>query len=617
MAKPPKRMAGTPVPEAPPPAINTASSSQRLPGENPPSADASTDLPSGPARQPSVQIIEGPDTPLSVQAALQSITWPADQVHLLQRLDADSGLFTSPDGKLYAHIENEGHLLVESLVDGRYQIPFSFAPHLPGPFLVKTERQALWTFERPGWLAHNPDHEQQHATAERPMLEQPVYLAPEVAALLSPALQSAEGLRYDKHRKTYIDTPDGTVMVRRNTDGHYQQAFAGAREALPIVFEQIAGTRLWRLKRESGPPVSGPSQKRKASTDSAESAPGPSKRTPQEEAAEPTQALTESLLSANPEAINLSYGLWRNWGRNVPPQLGQHVEIEGQYYRILNQNPEPDPRLVYLLHPLFSPALYDAFEYMLRDSPALQPRWAIKRNNQWTVLDNIVPFEKPITQYISTTFKYLSDQSVSALARAMFNQANRSEIINSHGLAVLDQVFRYWANRQARRAPPRELSDPLLMLRKTDEPSDTLAIPSSLGEGLMRLDFDPGRFSRHWNEYAAVRTTPELHRLFSRLLEDDGYEVNATAQPLGDDALLFHRKKIDQVFVLRLPPLINGRFKRVTTESFAFSDSQLRNLITEQKPLSTFRAENKVIYLLGGAQTDVLGQTTLFVIRDQ
>jgi hypothetical protein len=538
-------------------------------------------------------------------------------VHLLQRLDADSGLFSSPDGKLYAHVENEGHLLVESRGDGRYQIPFSFAPHLPGPFLVKTERQALWTFERPSWLAHNPDHEQRHAIAERPMPEQPVYLAPEVAALLSPALQTADGLRYDKHRKTYIDTPDGTVMVRRNADGHYQQAFAGVREALPILFEQIVGTRLWRLKEESDPPLPGPSHKRKASTDSPESAPGPSKRTPQEEATDPTQALTESLLSANPEAINLSYGLWRNWGRKVPPQLGQHIEIDGQYFRIMHQHPGPNPRLVYLLHPLFSPTLYDTFEYMLRDSPALQPRWAIKRNDQWTVLDNIVPFEKPITQYISTTFKYLSDQSVGALGRAMFNQANRSEIINGHGLALLNQVFRFWANRQLRRAPPRELSDPLLMLRKADEPSDTLAIPSSLGEGLMRLDFDPGRFSRHWNEYAAARTTPDLHRLFSRLLEDDGYQVNATAQPLGDDALLFHRKKIDQVFVLRLPPLSNGRLKRVKAESFEFSDSQLRTLITEQKSLSTYRAEHKVIYLLGGTQTDVLGQTTLFVIRDQ
>jgi hypothetical protein len=69
--------------------------------------------------------------------------------------------------------------------------------------------------------------------------------------------------------------------------------------------------------------------------------------------------------------------------------------------------------------------------------------------------------------------------------------------------------------------------------------------------------------------------------------------------------------------VLKLPPVIDGRLKRMTLESPEFSESQMRTLITEQKPLSTFREENKIIYLLGGTQTDVLGQTTLFVIRDQ
>ncbi|TDV50559.1 hypothetical protein EDF87_103191 [Pseudomonas helmanticensis] len=80
----------------------------------------------------------------------------------------------------------------------------------------------------------------------------------------------------------------------------------------------------------------------------------------------------------------------------------------------------------------------------------MQPKWAIKRNKQWTVLDSVVPFEMPITQYISRTFRYLSDQSVNSLARDGFNQANRSEIIIAPGLALMNQVFRYWANRDQR-----------------------------------------------------------------------------------------------------------------------------------------------------------------------
>jgi hypothetical protein len=617
MFKPPKRVTGITAPDIP---ANIAGTSNRLPGASLITTESSAGLPSAPALQPSVQVneIPAPSSP-SVEAALQSITWPADQVHLLQRLGTESGLFISPDGKLYAHVENEGHLLAEHLRDGRYQIPFPFTPHLPGPFLVKAERQPLWTFERPAWMTQHSESDRRNAAADGPAVEQPIYLAPDDAALLSSPLYTAEGIRYDKHRKTYIDTEQGTVMVRKNADGQYEQTSATTRNASRLLFEQIPGTRLWRRKFADDHPdaQSSTGEPGIVVTDMPEATAGPSKRPHADEGAETTHALTESLLSANPEPINLSFGLWRNWGRSFRPQLGQHIEIDGQFYRIVPQQLGPDPHLVYLQHPLFSPALYDAFEYMLRDNPSLQPKFAVKRAEHWTVLDDVVPFEMPITQYISRTFKYLSDLSVSSLARAMFNQANRSEIIIGPGLATLNRVFRYWENRGLRKAPRRELADPMLMLRSQSETADTLAIPFALGEGLMRLDFDPGRFSRHWNEYAAARTTPGLHRLFGRLLGDDGYEVTATAQPLGDDALLFHRKNIDQVFVLRLPPLINGRLKRVTPESFAFSDSQLRTVITEQKPLSTFREENKVIYLLGGTQTDVLGQTTLFVIRDQ
>ncbi|KHA70982.1 hypothetical protein NZ35_22900 [Pseudomonas chlororaphis] len=613
MVKPPKRVAGVTPPDISP---NTGSTSSRAAGGNPASADADTGLPGNSARQPSVQVNETPAPYSRIEAALRSITWPADQVHLLQRLDPDSGLFTSPDGKLYAHVENEGHLLVEIHYDGRYQIPFNFAPHLPGPFLIKTERQPVWTFERPTWLTQHSESDSQNAAAESIPAEHPVYLAADTAALLSPPLHTPDGIRYDKHRKTYIDTAEGTVMVRKNTNGEYQQTSANVRDAPALLFEQISGTRLWRRKTGQTDSAAARSQqgKHKAPTDTPQPSAGPSKRLHQEEGTDATHALTESLLSANPDAINLSFGLWRNWGQSVRPQSGQHIEIDGQYYRVMQQDLGANPRLVYVQHPLFSPALYDTFEYMLRDNPSLQPKWAVKRDNQWTVLDSVVPFEMPITQYISRTFKYLSDQSVNSLARAMFNQANRSEIIIAPGLALMNQVFRYWANRDQRRAPRRELADPLLMLRPVSGTEETLAIPSSLGEGLMRLDFDPGRFSRHWNEYAAAPTVPNLRRLFSQLLEDDGYVLNRT---FAENELLFHREKIDHVFVLKLPPLINGRLQRFQRERFKDSDIVLHTSSNEPKPLSAYSKDKKISYLLGGTQTDVLGQTTLFIFKDQ
>jgi len=613
MVKPPKRVAGVTAPDIRP---NMANTPPRLPG----TSTLSAGLPDASAHQPSVQVNALPAShSAQVESALRSITWPADQVHLLQRLDPASGLFTSPDGKLYAHVENEGHLLVEMQHDGRYQIPFNSSPHLPGPFLIKTERQPIWTFERPGWLAHNSERDRRNAAAEGLPAEQPTYLAPDAAALLSPSRQTPDGIRYDKHRKTYIDTAEGTVMVRKNANGEYQQSSATVRDASALLFEQIPGTRLWRRKTEQtgSEPERSLQEKRKASTDTPEPMAVPGKRLHQEEGTDATQALTESLLSANPDAINLSFGLWRNWGQSVRPELGQHIEIDGQYYRVMQQDLSANPRLVYLQHPLFSPALYDAFEYMLRDNPSLQPKWAVKRNDQWTVLDGVVPFEMPITQYISRTFKYLSDQSVNSLARAMFNQANRSEIITAPGLASMNQVFRYWANRDQRRAPRRELADPLLMLRPLYGPEETLAIPSSLGEGLMRLDFDPGRFSRHWNEYATAPTGPNLRKLFSQLLEDNGYVLNHSTNTLAENELLFYREKIDHVFVLKLPPLINGKLQRFQPQRFERSEAVLQTSGSEPTPLSAYSKDKKISYLLGGTQTDVLGQTTLFIFKDR
>lgn len=617
MVKPPKRVAGITAPDIRP---NTGSTSHRLSGESLITTQSSTGLPDTPARQPSVHVNEIPaPSPLSVAAALRSITWPADQVHLLQRMDAESGLFISPDGKLYAHVEHEGHLLVELQRDGRYQIPFPFAPHLPGPFLVKAERQPLWTFERPAWMTQHSESDRRNAGAEGPAVEQPMYLAPDDAALLSSPLYTAEGIRYDKHRKTYIDTAHGTVRVRKNADGQYEQTSATTRNSSTLLFEQIPGTRLWRRKFADDQPDSQSStgEAGVVATEMPEATAGPSKRPHVDEGVDTTHALTESLLSANPEAINLSFGLWRNWGRRIRPQLGQHIEIDGQFYRIVQQQLGPDPHLVYLQHPLFSPALYDAFEFMLRDNPSLQPKFAVKRTEHWTVLDDVVPFEMPITQYISRTFKYLSDLSVSSLARAMFNQANRSEIIIGPGLAMLNQVFRFWQNRGLRKAPHRELADPLLMLRSQPETADTLAIPLALGEGLMRLDFDPGRFPRHWNDYASKPTAAHLRRLFSQLLNDDGYVVTPTEQRLDGDALVFHREKIDHVFVLKLPALVNGRLPRFSAEGAELNGALLQTPISGQKPLAAYRQENRISYLLGGIQTDALGQITLFIIRDR
>lgn len=421
--------------------------------------------------------------------------------------------------------------------------------------------------------------ESQYIDAQLIESQTPVYLAAQDAALLTSPLDTQDGLRYDKHRKTYVDTALGTVMVRKNSAGQYQQTFATTRNVSTVLFERIPGTRLWRYKPRGDQPA--------------------------DDTADPGQILGDNLLSTHPGSLNLPFGLWRNWGRSVRPALGQHVEIGGHFYQIVKQNLNTHSRLVYLQNPLFSPGLYDAFEYMLRDHPSLQPKYAVLSNNQWTVLDGVVPFEMPITQYIARTFKSLADRSVSALARAMFNHASHSEIITGTGLASLNQVLRHWTHRHLHKAAQGQLAEPLLMLRRPLAISAMQSLPSTPDYGLPRLDFDPGRFAQYWNRFASQPSTAGLQKLFSEVLADEGYVIEPTAPQGSNHELRFHRNGVDRIFVLKVYPVS------------ALDDTGLvptRGEL-EQKPAEASDTR-QAVWLRGGVQTDALGQTTLFIVRE-
>ncbi|BBP69792.1 hypothetical protein PHLH6_17960 [Pseudomonas sp. Seg1] len=261
MAKTPKKLPGTVSPDSstPParPVTETLDGTHRIAG--------STDSVFPAADQPFARVRESTDENNPVSAvsvsnrpatswptpdnARRSITWPADQVHLLRALTTDSDLFISPDGKTYAYIENEGHFLVERQQDGRYQVPFDFTPDLPGPFLHKISGQSSWRFELPAWLsADSPASLSPAAITARASAKTPSALAPHLAARLSDPAASAQGIRYDKHRKTYVDTAEGTVMVGKNAEGEYQQTFASELKPSGERVEQIPGTNRWRRK---------------------------------------------------------------------------------------------------------------------------------------------------------------------------------------------------------------------------------------------------------------------------------------------------------------------------------------------------------------------------------
>ncbi|MBC8998872.1 hypothetical protein IAI51_20295 [Pseudomonas sp. N40(2020)] len=458
----------------------------------------------------------------------------------------------------------------------------------------------------------------------------PQFIDPELAALLTSAESSAEGIRYDKHKKTYVEMDGGTVMVRRNPDGSFQQTHAGELSPSGDLIEQIPGTRLWRriepvtatAKRPQPAPDSSP-------VETAEATPGPSKRSRPEQTdnvSTDADTLMQTLFSRQAGVLDLSSGQWRNWAKVTRPETGDSIEIGGAYYQIVSRERQPDTGLVYLQHPGFAPeGGYDAFEHMLREDSSRQPKWALKRNGQWNVLENHPPFEMPMTQYVAGAFKYLSDHSQSAIARAVFDHSTQSRAVDNHALSMMVLTFRHWTDRVNNEAPTtRGLLDPLMLLptlpTRPDKlyPGGILSLPSSSSVPFVRLDFDPQKFSGPWDTYAAAPTPANLRALFTTLLQDNGYSVNPSTRALQEGALIFHREGIAAVFVLKLPRIVGSSIPRPTLPGAEISSSvfQSRLSVTTQRTLDLHMAQNQVIYLMGGTQQTDQGKPTLFMVRE-
>lgn len=575
---------------------------------------------------PSVLVSDLPASrPLSPNAALRSLTWPAERLHLLIPLDIDSGLFISADGRIYAAVENEGHLQVERQPDGRYQIPFDFSPGIPGPFVNKIRDQPLWRYEIPAWLMEDSGRRTPLTASPAVMTgHTPTYLASHLAARLSLATDSPDAIRYDRNRKTYVDTAEGTVMVGKNDDGAYQQTSATDRKPSGAFLERIPGTPYWRPKTpQTSTRQDNTQQGRRRPATPSDPAPGTGKRSFMGDDADSksdAQALARSLISSSVGAFDLSPGAWRDWGRTTPWPLATHIEIDNLYYQVVTQNLIADIAMAYMKHPRFSPDLYDNFKRMLVTEPALQPRWVVKINDRWSVPGQRLPFEMPLSQYIATHFKYLTEESTDSLARAMFNQANRSEIINGHGLAVLNQTLRFWADRTNNKVRRQDIAEPLCLLRTLpplDPAQRSSSLPSSLGDGLQRLDFDPGQFAQLWIDHAVLPATPELRNLFSAVLTKNGYSLVPATLSTGENTLLFYREKISSLFVLNFPPVSGQQLQRNPSPGVDWSDTDLQIRIGEkQQTLATYKEEKRLIYLLGGIDKRTQHLATLFIVRE-
>lgn len=436
----------------------------------------------------------------------------------------------------------------------------------------------------------------------------PTFLPAHLAVRLTPASDSPEGIRYDGRDRSYVDMREGTAMVSKRPDGHFQLTSANELTASGYLVERIRGTHLWQKLQ--------PGVTRRPAADDADSAAGPSKRTrlDDEQSSQPR---------TRPEVLDLSSRQWRNWGQSTRPTSGQSVEIDGLHYPIVSQIVRSNTPVVCLKHPRFNPERFDTFEQMLVDEPALQPRWATRSaDNNWTVADTRLPFEKPLTQSVTESFEYLSAQSSRAVAKALFHESRGAEVINGEGLQVLGQTLRHWENRDIP-APRRSLADPLMLLPVQPTMNDgtfggRIELPAASAPGLQRIDFDSAQFPEQWREYAAAPDNLNLQKLFTNVLEKNGYTVSPPNYSLLENALVFHRPGLNVLFVMKLPTISADFVRRYTKPGSELTNSAALLQLDDagRQRQNALLAQDNVIYLVGGIQPLNPQTPSLFVLRE-
>ncbi|WP_322846440.1 hypothetical protein [Pseudomonas sp. B33.4] len=459
-------------------------------------------------------------------------------------------------------------------------------------------------------------------TATRQRVLHPVFIDPESAVKLKSKPSTEDGLRYDKHKKAYVEMSAGMVMVGKTPDG-WRQTHSGESTPTGEWVEQIPGSRLWR---EIDAPRQG-AQSDSVSVEATDATPGPSKRPRLDEQSNVTidaSTLVENIFLQQNVALDLSTGQWKNWGKTTKPESGESIEIDGLHYPIVKQGVQADTGLVYLQHPGFSPDSFDTFEHMLRHEPSRQPKWALKREGQWKVLDTHPPFEMPTTAYVSTAFRSLSDHSTNLLARAVFDRVALPQGVTAHGLSVMALTFRHWIDRVSNEAPMHSLSDPLVMLPKLPTSHGSVAdgglltLPSYTSNQLQRLDFDPKRFPLEWLTYAAQPTAASLRVLLTSILQHSGYSINNTPRQLRENALIFHREGVAAVFVLKLPPITGNHIPRYTAPGSGLLEPGFLNMLSpaQKQQLGSLLPHTELIYLVGGIQHVSSDNPTLFIVRE-
>ncbi|BBP69795.1 hypothetical protein PHLH6_17990 [Pseudomonas sp. Seg1] len=611
MAKSPKKIPKSSAGDASTPTTRTGvdlPSGHRFPDLHLPDGDPT---PGHSARQSQIPVVEQPNVIVSnlpghsidtYGFARSEIAWPQSRYNELVALGADTGLFRGPDLRTYAEIGNEGRFLVELNERGVYHVPLSFAPGVPGPILTKVEGQPRWRIERPGW--------QSSPTAAASITPKPpTYLAPHLAAALTKADLSSDGVRYDKHKKTYVDTADGTVMVRKNNDGAYRETSASELSPSGPELEAVAGTKLWRRKAlDTAEPT------RTAD----EPTPGPSKRArlddPQEPEA-PTAANSAIMAEQTPY-------FWLPWGHLHQPTTGESIQLGWLHYSIVPVGSAPHrlPKVYYLQHPEFAPTHFAGFERMLQTAPELQPVATFRIGTEpGEVRPGKRLFEKPLTQSVAETFIDFSNFTARAVARRLFELSDDSPTVTGTGLSNIQNVLSQWNQKPFPTTPA--FADPLNMLPVANsiEVSGKKVIPlhPQVEGDLQRLMFDPQHFPFEWKNYKKEPTDLNLRRLVGALLIRSSYDVFPLTHDHRKPTLVFRRSNHDEVFFLKLGTVEHIGLSHTPGNELADPGLSARIGSEAYTALSTAAVKGKVVWLIGGVMKVESNPEAVFILRER
>lgn len=615
MAKPPKKVSGTATPETTVTRPAQSGSGSRVTTNIPDTPLSGVDSTTGAqapgtstSRQPAVIVNEIPDT---YRAARRAIAWPQERLHELTSIGENTGLFTGPDQRIYAQIGSEGRFVVEQNLQGNYYVPLTFAPGVPGPVLTRIEGQASWHIQRPGWQSA----QSRPGTPTTP--QSLSYLAPDDAKTLTRAELSTGGIRYNKFKHTFVDTAEGTVMVRKNQQGEYQLTSATSRDLPPVFFEQIPGTVRWRLKSPNSPTIENPAASRsRPIAEADELNPGPSKRARVDGPEDPVPPTT---LNTSAPADQTPF-FWLPWGHLNKPPVVASVQLGWFHYPIVPIGSNRNPKVYFVQHPDFAPAGFEAFEHMLRTAPSMQPVATFRIGND---PGEINPgkrfFDEPISQSVARAFPDFSDATAHAVARRVFELADNSPLITGTGLVNIQAVLHQWKQRPFPSAPA--YADPLNMLKVAPsidlDGKKLIRMPSQVDGELQRLTFDPKHFSTEWNHYKTYPTDLNLRRLLGALLVRSGYEVFPLTYEHRMPTLVFRRETHDQIYFMKLGAVEHVGLSHKPGNELAEPNLPARIGNEAFLALTTASAENKVVWLIGGVLKVDSNPDSVFIIRER